>query len=207
MVIMLQSPRKIHHSETLMVAVIAILLAACSPGTETTNTPTDTATSPSIDTASSSSPQTGERGSTASAEVLGVKSISEINFKNTSKNSPNGYLDGINGSGATQIEVPNSTPITVRGWAILPNEGKPADKVIITSGDNNSLIAVVPVNVERPDVAKNFKNPDYKNSGWNITLNPSTLPTSKVVLKAWAYNSANKEATQLNSTREVTISN
>jgi hypothetical protein len=37
------------------------------------------------------------------------------------------------------------------------------------------------------------------------TFNSSTLPADKVVLLAWAYNSARKEATQLNSKHEVVL--
>jgi hypothetical protein len=50
-----------------------------------------------------------------------------------------------------------------------------------------------------------LKNPAYKNSGWSATINPATLPSGKVVLKAWAYNSASKDAIQLNNAFEANI--
>ncbi|MEM5838742.1 hypothetical protein AAHH59_10585, partial [Pediococcus acidilactici] len=105
----------------------------------------------------------------------------------------------INGSSTTTIEVAKGI-FTARGWAILPEEGRPADRVILTYGKNNCVVAVAPVNLERADVARALKNPAYKYSGWSITLNPSGLPVGKVVLKAWAYNSTRKEAEHLNST-------
>jgi len=71
--------------------------------------------------------------------MLGVSNVSEINFKDASK-FPSGYFDGINGSSARQIVL--EVKPHCRGWAILPDKGRPADKVIITSGDNNSLVAV-----------------------------------------------------------------
>jgi len=149
--------------------------------------------------ASSSYPQATDL--VASATTPEVNNISEIKFKVASKNSRSGCFDGINGSSATKVEVPNAaTSITASGWAILPDEGRSADAVIITHGKKNSLVAVAPVNLERLDVVVALNTPAYRNSGWSINLNTSTLPTGKVVLKAWAYNAARKEATNLNST-------
>jgi len=95
--------------------------------------------------------------------------------------------------------------VTVKGWTVLANEGKIADRVIITYGDDNSVVAVAPVSLDRPDVVKSLKNPNYRKSGWGATFNSSTLPTGTVALKAWAYNAANKNATQLGNTREVIV--
>jgi hypothetical protein len=142
--------------------------------------------------------------SQASVAISKVSSNKEIKFKTASRKSLNGYLDGINGS-TTTIAIPKATSLIVSGWAILADEGKPADSVIITYGDNNSLVAVAPVNVERPDVVKASQNPAYKNSGWNATFNSSILPIGKVIIKAWAYNSATKEATQLNCTPTIEV--
>jgi len=75
--------------------------------------------------------------------------------------------------------------------------------VIITYGDNNSLVAVAP-NLDRPDIVKLLKNPAYNKSGWSTTFN--SLPTAgKVALKAWAYNSASKKLPT--ETHEVVVLN
>ena len=135
----------------------------------------------------------------ANLAILGINHYREIRFKAASKNSSSGCFDTINGKSVTTIEVPKATPLTATGWAILPDEGKTADQVIITYGKNNCVVAVAPVNLARPDVAKALNNPAYVNSGWSITLDPSTLPKSKVELKAWAYNAIRREAIQLDS--------
>jgi predicted SAM-dependent methyltransferase len=142
--------------------------------------------------------------SQASVVIPGVKDIKEIKFRATSKNSP-GFFAAINGSSAPKLKVSKASSLTASGWAVLADEGRPADRVLITYGDNNLLVAVAPVNLERPDVVKVLKDPAYKNSGWSATFNPSTLPGDEVVLKAWAYNSARKEAIQLNLTHEVVV--
>lgn len=200
---MLQHKKSFHHIKTFVISVIAVSLAACSDGTETSDNTTDSASSSPSSLPISSSPQSTDVP--ANVTIPGVSNVGEIKFKPTSPNAPNGFFDTVNNSTAPEIEVADGTPITIRGWAILANEGRPPDSVIITSGDNNSLVALAPVNLERPDVVKVLKNPAYKNSGWSTTFNSSTLPANQVVLKAWAYNSASKEATQLSGTHEVVV--
>lgn len=199
---MLQRTKTFHHTRTFLISVIASSLAACSTGTESTTSPTDTEIPP-ISSASSSSPQA--TGLPDDVIIPGVKDAAEINFKPASPNFSSGFFDAINNSSASKIEVAKGTPLVARGWAILADEGRPPDNVIITYGNNNALVAVAPVNSERPDVVKVLKNPAYRNSGWSVTFNPSTLPADQSVLKAWAYNSARKEATELKGTREVVV--
>lgn len=177
---------------TLILAIITFSLAACSAGNESTSNSTDVA-----------SPSSSQVADSSAIAIPGVKNLEEITFKPAPKNSINGSFDGTTTSSETTIKVPKTTPVTLRGWAILADAGRPADFVIITRADNNSLVAVSPVNLEREDVVNNLKNPAYKNSGWNATFNPSTLGADKVVLKAWAYNSQTKEAIQLNRTHEL----
>lgn len=189
--------------KALVVAVVTVLLAACT-GTETSNVPTDSATPPSS-LASSSSPEPTSSNSATSLVIPGVNDVSEISFKAASGAS-SGFFDTVNNSTGPRIEVPNAAPVTVSGWAVLPNNKLP-DRVIITAGDNNSLVAVTPVTLKRPDVSKALKNPAYENSGWSVTFNSSTLPAEPVILKAWAYNSATKEATQVAPNHEVVVLN
>jgi hypothetical protein len=198
MVIMLHQEKRIFQTKILVLSLIAISLAACSNGTDTSNSSTD-----SVQTSTPiNSPPTSEPTVSTSVTIPGVKNITEVKF-NTTNNSSNGVFDTINGSTTPTTQVSRETPITATGWAVIPDEKRIADRVIITYGDNNSLVAVVPVNLKRPDVEKALNNPAYSNSGWNATFDSSALPTDKVVLKAWAYNSASQEATQLSSTREI----
>lgn len=197
----------LHHktlaqTKTLLISMIAISLAACT-GTETNNIQADsTSSSPTLTT--SASPQTTDSPTTGA--IPGVKDIGEVTFRPASQITT-GFFDSINGSNTSRIEVQKATPVTATGWAVLTNEGKTPDSVIITSGNNNSVVAVAPVNLNRPDIVKALKNPDYKNSGWRATFDPSTLPAEPVVLRAWAYNAATKEATPLAKSFEVVVAN
>lgn len=193
---MLQRTKNFHHTKNLSISVIAVLLVACSPATETTNTPTDSASTPTTSVATSPSPQTTST----------QPNIKETTFKAPSGNVPNGYFDTVNSSIAgTKTQVTKGTPITVKGWAFLVDENRIPDSVIITYGDSNSLVAVTPVNLDRVDVAKFLKNNAFNNSGWSTTFNSSILPTGTVVLKAWAYNAARKEATFLNPAHQIVV--
>jgi hypothetical protein len=192
------------HTKILVISVVAMLLPACSASTESTNSPTASANSPTTSSTSPFSPQT--KGSPASVVIPGVNDVREIKFKAASKNSP-GFFAAINSSRISKIKVSKPNSLTVSGWAVLANQGRVPDKVIVTYGDNNSVVAVAPVNLERPDVVKALKNSAYKHSGWSATFNSSTLPSGELILKAWAYNSPRKEATQLNRTHKVVVLN
>lgn len=202
---MLIYKKSFHQIKTLFVSGLLVSLASCTAGTEISNSPTNSASSPQTPTPTPSPSASQTTASPASLTIPGVNNITEVNFKTPSGNSPNGVFDTINGSTRPTIQVSKATPLTATGWAVIPGEKKTADRVILTYGDNNSLVAVAPVNLERIDVVKALNNPAYLKSGWIVTFNSSTLPTEQVVFKAWAYDSARKEATQLTSTHEVVI--
>lgn len=199
--------------KAITITVVVISLAACSPSGENATNSSSSASSPSLESPNNSaspasSPSNQQTDSPSKVSIPGVNDVKEINFKaNSPQNPPNGAFDAINGSNALTHEVSRQTPIRANGWAVLVNENKPADLVIITYGDNKSLVAVAPVNSDRSDVSKFLRKPSYKNSGWSTTVNPSNLPTGQVVLKAWAYNSTAKEANELNNTHQLVISN
>lgn len=191
---------------------IAAALTACGPSTDTTTTP-DTATTPAPTTTTPASSAAGQASSatatsTVSVSDLGVQNISEVKFYPLAEGveSANGYFDGVNNQLTPEHTIPKTDILALNGWAILPTTNKPANQVIVTQGDQNAVIAIAPVSGERADVAKVTNNPDYTNSGWTVTLDPSTLPTDKAVLKAWAYNSDTKEAFQLSRVHTITFS-
>lgn len=192
-----------HRTKTLIISAVAVSLAACSTGSNSTNS--STSPDSSLPTSSENSPSSQTTDTTISVNIPGVSDIKDVKLTPNSKNVPAGFFDAASGSKAPKQDVSKSKPFAVGGWAVLSAQGKVADKVIITAGDNNTVVAVVPTNIERPDVVQVMKNPGYKNAGWVATINPATLPSGKVVLKAWAYNSASKDAIQLNNAFEVNV--
>jgi len=188
---------------TLVISAVAVSIAACSSDTQATNTPNEPAVS-----SPASSPISSPASTSASASgvtIPGVDNIGEVNFKTPASNSVSGFFDAVNGSTAQNHQVSRNAPVQVGGWAILADASRPPDAVLITYGDNNSLLTVAPITLQRPDVVKVLKNPAYSKSGWSASFNPATLPTGKTVLKAWAYNATSKEAIELGRTHEVSV--
>ncbi len=147
----------------------------------------------------------GSHKITNSPDSFIIPNVKEINFK-AAPNYATGFFDTINNTPSGQkVEVQKATSFTATGWAIVVDEGRPADSIIITYGDNNSLVAVAPVSLERADVAKALNNSAYNNSGWDTKISTHVLPIGKVILKGWAYSSVSKEATQLNNSIEVVV--
>lgn len=188
-----------------VISVLAVSLAACSGDSQSASTTAPDNTSPAV-TTSSSSVDAGKASSTPTGSNPQEKiNSSEVKFKPAPANVIYGVFDIVNGSSAPAHKVAKSKPTAIAGWATLPNKSKPADLVVITLADNKTIVAVASVNAVRDDVVKVMKNPAFKNSGWNATIAPSTLPTGKVVLKAWAYDSVTKEATQLGRIHDLEV--
>lgn len=183
----------------LSVAAIAVSLTACSSPSEVTQTEPNPVESPLTQT----EPNPAE--SPTEVAVTSVADLGEVKFQDTQETSTSGSFDAVNGSGQPNHSLSKAEPLILEGWAILPTQGKPADKVIITAGDDNSVVTVAPVEVERPDVAQAQNNSALAKSGWATTIDPNTLSGDRLMLKAWAYNADTKEATPLGNVHEVML--
>lgn len=189
-----------------VVSGLAVLVAACSDNTQSaTNT-----NPPAADTAAnvSTTAPAGQKNTTPAINIssLGVKDVSEIKFQTPPATVLNGFFDAVNNSGRLKHNVSKNGTVTLTGWAIIPEKTKAAEKVIITLPDSNQIVAIANVNLARPDVAKAIKNPAYKNTGWTTSFKANTVPTGRVLLRAWAYDPATKTATGLKNIHELTVS-
>ncbi|MCL1475747.1 hypothetical protein [Argonema antarcticum] len=187
-----------------VISVLAISLAACSGNSESASNPTSPDNSSTV-APNSAAPAVETTSSTVSGSSTELKNVDEVKFKTPTAGALYGVFDVVNESSSASHKVSKAIPVKMSGWAVLANKGKTADSVIITQADNKKVLAVAPVNVLRPDVAKALNNPAYKSSGWNATIKSSNLPTGKVVIQAWAYDSTTKEATQLSRNHELDI--
>ncbi|GFE71330.1 hypothetical protein [Chroococcus sp. FPU101] len=179
------------------------MLTACgSTTTQTTTTPTS---SPETTASPTETPQTTTPSPTDTTQTSST--TEGIIFKEPVKNQLNGYMDALNNSSKTTQTIEAGKPIQLSGWAIAPDLSQPAESVIITYGDTNTVITTIPVSLNRPDVAKTFKKPALEKSGWVAKLDPASLNltgnTAKI--KAWSYNSQTKEAYPLNNSFEIVL--
>ena len=87
-----------------------------------------------------------------------------------------------------------------KGWAVLVNKQKPADQILLTCGDEHSIVATGQPWQPRPDVARELGDARYLKSGWQISLRPGQLPPGCAV-QAWAYDAATNKAGLLRDLR------
>lgn len=190
-----------------MVSGLAVVVAACSDSSQNV---TNTTPPPAADTAATVTTITpaGQKPVTPAINIssLGVQDVSEVKFETPPPTVLNGFVDAVNNSGTLKHNVNKNGTVTLTGWAINPEKTKAAEKVIVTLADTNQVVAIANVNIARPDVAKALKNPAYKTSGWNTSFKSNSLPTGRILLKAWAYDPVTKEATQLKNLHELTVS-
>ena len=187
----------------LLISILALSLSACTTGSQTGG---DASTSANSSPAATPVKASATKTEPANSKTIpGVKNASEVKFKSPSDPSKTGYFDTINNAIGPKHKVAKTATVKIAGWAFLPGKNKTPERVIITLADNKTVAAVAEVKLPRPDVAKALNNPSYKNSGWDVTINASALPAGKSVLKAWAYDSATKEATPLGGTHEIVV--
>jgi hypothetical protein len=176
----------------VILAAIAASLTACGSNSDTSN---------QVITPVSPTPVTATANISVSS--LGVENISEIKFIPTvpSQTSANGYFDVVNNATEVQHALPKTGDLRLAGWAAIGSKQIPAEQVIITQGEQNEVIAIAPVKVARPDLLT--FSPNYKNAGWETTVEAAKLPGNTVVLKAWAYDASEETAFQLNKEHTV----
>lgn len=92
------------------------------------------------------------------------------------------------------IEVKINEPVEVLGWAINPDGGK-AKRVLITREDDKAVLADVPINLSRPDVARYLDNTNLIDSGWKAILKPNSAWKDRTInFRAWVYDPDTKTA-------------
>lgn len=185
---------------TLTFPIFLASLVACNPSPEGSKVNTSPTASPSSEAPTSPNTQT----TTSNVSIPGVQNYTEIIFKQPQKNSSNGFFEAVNDSPELERELPKTKPFRVSGWAVNADFTQPADLVIITMGDDNTPIAIAPLTIDRPDITKGFKKNALAKSGWSATIDPISLPNNSVILKAWSYDPAAKEAIQLSQEHKLT---
>jgi hypothetical protein len=104
----------------------------------------------------------------------------------------------INSHGFLDQFIPlNPDTYQATGWAIIPEQQKPADAVILTykpSDDSVTPFAIVEVNQLRPDVARAFDQPNYRQSGWQVNFSTDQIPAQATEISAWSFDAETGKA-------------
>jgi hypothetical protein len=83
------------------------------------------------------------------------------------------------------------------GWAVLPDNRKQPNIVLLSVGDKKSFFANAYVNLDSPDIAKTLKSQLYNNARWAVDVSGGDLAIAQTEIKAWVYNPVDNQFVQL----------
>jgi len=88
--------------------------------------------------------------------------------------------------------------VRASGWAVIPNRAELPKIVMISVGQQRLFITGAGVGtIDRPDIAKYYKNPKYLRCGWSVQIPAKFLPEGDSVLRAWVFDEQTKQFIEL----------
>ena len=93
--------------------------------------------------------------------------------------------------------IDTTSHLTVRGWARLPDQDRPADCVVLgfeTSEGAWEPLCVVETGRKRPDMARFSGTGALARAGFSGKVDATSLPRGDITLKAWAIDLQNERA-------------
>lgn len=94
----------------------------------------------------------------------------------------------------------NEQAVGFMGWAIDPERHKPADVVLLSWEDDAfdaSVFAIVPVGIQRPDVATKLSSQRFARAGWGRLFPVDALPKRPCKIRAWAFDTSDGTIAEL----------
>ncbi len=142
----------------------------------------------------------------------GAAIIDKIGWKKFAKNvefisNPEkvyGYLDQPQISDKS-LTVRKSAGFKAAGWAVLPENLKQPNIVLLSVGEKQSFFANGYVNSDSPDIAKTLNSQVYSNARWAVDLPAKDLPIAQTEIKAWVYNPVDNQFVKLRGGARVTV--
>ncbi|MEG4043184.1 MULTISPECIES: hypothetical protein [unclassified Microcoleus] len=107
-----------------------------------------------------------------------------------------GYLDKPQTSDKS-LTVKQNDGVKAAGWAVLPENLKQPNIVLLSVGDKQSFFANAYVNLDSPDIAKSLKSELYNNARWAVDVSDKNLSIAQTEIKAWVYNPVDNQFVQL----------
>ena len=148
--------------------------------------------------------------SSANTVVTRAKDLNQIGFRNFPGKTIEFIAEPTRGYGYLETPAISKSPITVRrnclncgmitvsGWAILPEQAKPARLIFLSYAQNpDFFLTNAYVNLSSPDVAKVLGTERYNQARWQAAISPKLLPLGKTVFRAWVYDPDGKQFVRL----------
>ena len=100
----------------------------------------------------------------------------------------------------------NCGMLNVNGWAVLPEQNKPAQLVFLGLGHQpEAFLSSAYVHLSSPDVAKALGIEKYNRARWQTTISPQLFPLGETLLTAWVYDSDGKQFIKLNGEQSMNV--
>jgi hypothetical protein len=100
--------------------------------------------------------------------------------------SPVENIDFTAGNGGSFEYAASGDPTIAGGWAVLPDHRSPADRVLLTCGSGDPIVATVGPYLPRPDIGKPFYDFSVK-PGWRVSIPRARMPPPGCEMKAWSW--------------------
>lgn len=148
----------------------------------------------------------------------GVKKLQIIDLRNwanpvyftTESEEVYGYID-FPLSSDQPLKLKPKDSITLKGWAIFPQQQKQPQLVFFSLGNQQSFFAHANVGLKSPDIAQVFNNPRYDYARWQVQIPvkemfPSlSLTSGNTTIKAWVYNPDEHQFIQLKEEVKIMV--
>ncbi|OIP71235.1 MAG: hypothetical protein AUK43_06750 [Oscillatoriales cyanobacterium CG2_30_40_61] len=127
----------------------------------------------------------------------GVKKLQSVNLRNwenkitfkTESEQVYGYID-FPLSSDQPLKLKPQDSVTLKGWAIFPQQQKQPQLVFFSRGNQRSFFAQANVGLNSPDIAQVLDSPLYDHGRWEVTIPAVQLHHDgrNTTIKAWVYN-------------------
>lgn len=127
----------------------------------------------------------------------GVKQLQSVNLRNlvnnitfkTESEQLYGYID-FPLSGDQPLKLKAKDDLTLKGWAIFPQQQNQPQLVFFSQGNQRSFFAQANVGLNSPDIAQVLDSPLYDHARWEVTIPAVQLHQGRgnITIKAWVYN-------------------
>jgi hypothetical protein len=90
--------------------------------------------------------------------------------------------------------------LTASGWAILPDDHRTADSVLLTFDDEEGdpvIFALAEVKATRADTSQRLNDQAYLRSGWTKSWSAGQIPANSQLIRAWAFDAEDVRAYQI----------
>lgn len=127
----------------------------------------------------------------------GVKQLQTVNLRNwadnitfkTESEQLYGYID-FPLSSDQPLKLKAKDDLTLKGWAIFPQQQKQPQLVFFSRGNQRSFFAQANIGLNSPDIAQVLNSPLYNYARWEVKIPTVQLHNGlgNTTVKAWVYN-------------------